>query len=221
MKNILILTCSLLLGSQLVHAQILVGAKAGYNRYFTPGINGGSVSILAEVPQGDYFNASFRGSLFYDLPMKNRDMGTLSANPGTNLPDDYVAIHSTYRNVGLGIEYLYYFVNDAFETGPYCSAKGGLSYSTISRQVDDFNTDNYTLDGYYLKNHSQVSLYLGASVGFQFSLGTNSLLFTEVNFGFPFIHINGEVASTPTSKISGYPQMMVSGSVGFKQSIFN
>lgn len=200
------------------HSQLFVGAKGGYNRYFDPGMNGGNISLFTELPFGEYYNSSFRASLFYDFPMKTEDVATIYPIDNEYLFDEHVPVVSKYNNVGISLEYLHYFYEDAFETGLYSMVKGGLSYSTITRKVGDFDANSYYLND-HVENNKQASVYFGVGLGFQFSLSRNSLIFTEFHGAFPLLTLNGNDATSST--ISGYPIVTVSGVIGFKQSIFN
>jgi len=200
------------------YSQLFVGGKTGYNRYFDPGMNGGNISLFTELPFGEYYNSSLRASLFYDFPMKTEDFGTLYPINNEYFSDERISVISRYKNIGISFEYLHYFYEDAFETGLYSLAKIGLSRSTITRKVDDFDSNSYYLND-HVEDNKQFSVYFGIGLGFQFSLGRNSLIFTEFHGAFPFLTIQGNDASSST--ISGYPVITVAGIVGFKQSIFN
>ncbi|AEA44090.1 hypothetical protein [Fluviicola taffensis] len=218
MKKTLQLICIIFLSTQTIHAQLFVGAKGGYNRYFEPGMNGGNIALFTEVPLGEYYNSSVRASIFYDFPMKYEDVGTIYAYPDSYLFDDHVPVYSKYQNAGISVEYMHYFSEDAFESTLYAGGKVGFSYSTIKRTIGDFNTSDYYLND-YVKDNKQFSVYLGVCLGYQFALSHNSFLFIEFNTGFPFLQLNGSDAGS--SSISGYPIIMVAGNIGFKQSIFN
>lgn len=214
-------TCILLIISSLhfsANSQIFVGLKGGYNRYFDPGMNGGNISIFTEIPLGEEYGTSIRTGIFYDFPMKTQDMGLLYAYDNQSFDDDRVPVLSTYKNAGISLEYIFYFYDDAFSTGFYAMGKGGLSFSTITRKVGDFDATNYYLND-LVKDNRQISVYFGIGAGFQVSLGVNSLIFTEIHGGFPFLLTRGDDAGS--SSISGYPVATVSGIIGFKQSIFN
>jgi hypothetical protein len=208
----------LLLSSQTVHSQLFIGGKAGYNRYFEPGMNGGNIAVFTEVPFGEYYSSSVRASIFYDLPMKYTDVGTIYSLPNSQAFDDHVDVYSKYQNTGISLEYLHYFANDAFESSFYSSAKVGFSYSTIKRTVASFNTSEYYLND-HVEDNKQFSVYFGVCLGYQFALGPNSFLFLEFNTGFPFLLLQGNDAGS--TSISGYPVVMVAGNIGFKQSLFN
>lgn len=200
------------------YSQLFLGAKSGYNRYFDPGMNGGNIAFFTELPFGEYYGASVRAGLFYDFPMKIEEMATLYPINNGYLPDGYVPVTSWYKNIGINIEYIHYFYNDAFETGLYSVIKNGISYSSITRKTNGFDvSDHYQTD--HVENNKKFSLYFGVGLGFQFALGPNSLLFTEIHGGFPFFSIRRNDAAS--SMVSGYPPVTVSGIVGFKRSVFN
>jgi hypothetical protein len=181
-------------------------------------MNGGSVGIFTELPIGEDLSSSFRAGFYGNIPMKYEDVGTLYAYPDSYEQDQHIPVYSKYQNIGISLEYLHYFMDDAFSSGFYTSVKGGVSYSTIRRTVADFNTSVYYLND-NVKDNRQFSVCFEGGFGYQFSLGQNNLLFTEVQFGFPFLHLSG--SSAESSTISGYPVIGVSGNIGFKHSLFN
>jgi hypothetical protein len=200
------------------HSQLFLGVKSGYNRYFDPGMNGGNIALFTELPFGEYYSSSVRASLFYDFPMKTEDVATLYSINDAYSYDGSVPVTSWYKNIGISVEYLHYFYDDAFATGLYSVVKGGLSYSSITRKTNGFDLNVYYQTD-HAENNKQLSIYFGVGLGFQFSLGPNSLLFTEIHGGFPFFSMRGNDAGS--SMLSGYPPVTASGIVGFKRSIFN
>lgn len=218
MKKFRSLLFVVLLAVPSAYSQVFVGFKGGYSRFFEPGMNGGAVALFSELAFGEYESSSFRASLFYDFPMSTQDVGTLYAYPDSYELDDHVPVYSKYNNAGIMLEYLHYFMDDAYSPGLYSFIQGGLSYSTIKRTVGDYNTSVYYLND-QVKNNSQFSVRFEGGLGYQFNLGANNLLFTEVQFGFPFLQLSG--SSAESSTISGYPVIGVSGNIGFKHSLFN
>lgn len=202
---------------QTTYSQSFIGLKGGYSRYFEPGMNGSNIAVFTEVPFGDSYRVTFRPSVFYDFPMSYEDYGNIYAKDESYLSDDYIPVYSKFYNAGIGWELLLYF-DEAFSTNFYFSIKGGTSYSAIKRTVENFNTNEYYLQT-QVKNNHQISVYFGIGLGVQFALGRNSFFFTEIQSGFPFLLMKGE--DSGSSQISGYPNIVISGSIGFKQSIFN
>lgn len=209
-----------------VHSQFFIGAKSSYDQYFDSRMHGVSLGIFSEIPTGEYLNNSFRISIFYGLPIRNTvpDGASLyPINSTSSLPDDIpLPVTSTIKNIGLSVEDLYFFRNDAFTSSFYTIIKFGISSSSITRKADEFDQSTYYLNG-SMGNNKQISLYLGLGGGYQYALGLNSILFAEIHFGLPFVGLKSsdEISDSSASGKLTYPLLNLSGCIGFKQSIFN
>lgn len=225
MKKIIQLTFTILISYPSAYSQFFVGAKGSYDQYFDSQMHGFSLGIFTEIPTGEYLNNSCRISFFYGLPMKNIDPrgGSIYSKNSTSSLSDYLplSVTSTIKNIGLSFEDLYYFDNDAFSSSFYTIIKAGISSSSITRKAEYFDPTSYALNE-PIGNNKQTSLYLGIGCGYQYALGRNSLLFAEINFGLPFIGLKSVDGGNgyPGGNLD-YPLLILSGSIGFKQSVFN
>lgn len=226
MKNIY-LTLLILATCPSFHSQFVIGGKASYERYFGPNLNGGTLHLFGERSFGSYDSFSLRAGIFCRLPMNYSEQYTPMGSYfffQDPFSEEYIPetmVRTTYNDIGLFAEFKYFFRKMATENSFYVMTKAGVSYSTIKRRATtDVVQQLLISDG--LDKSNQLSVCVGPGVGYQFYIGKNSMLFSEVLVVLPFISIDeGEFFASTLNSITSYPPFSVSGNIGFKYFLFN
>lgn len=227
MKKNILFAAIFTLGLQNLHAQVLIGAKTGYTRFASPGMNGGMLDVFAEVPLGNYDSFSLRSGFFYRYPMSYTDYDISPLNLMPYTPPDYVynpndmglSVNSKFNDIGVFCEFSYFFHKTPLESAFYVTARASISYSTIKRWSDDPYTEELLATNKKRKTVNQLSYSFGAGFGYQYLLGEKTLLFSDMIVGLPFIAADDSMPSS--SSLTYFPSVYLSINLGVKYALFN
>ncbi|AEA44091.1 hypothetical protein [Fluviicola taffensis] len=215
MRLILSLLLVVLYNSFSVHSQFSVGGFGGYQ------LNSRAiVGVFTEYSLDENWPGSIRTSYYYTFPYSKLGDETPAlkyAGTDTEVSDYYTQARTkeTFKHNSISIEYKQYAGDaDASTGGFYGRFIIGLTFSKVTREWSPMEISFYKMK-YDLFTITQLSLNLGAAMGYEFQLSDRFFIYGDILGILPFIKLQAN-----SKEYDGFPEFSLGLQLGVRYQLF-